>query len=242
MVLNHAYVYTHFEMGDSLICNGLIRFLLKHRINSITSISKTCNEESMRFMYRDVPNIDFLFFNTYDDSNLFIKDKDPRPLLKYGFEYISRHEHLEAASVQFDNMYYLQANIPFSCRWNEFYVQRDEQRELNLFKTYNVKENEYIFVHDVYSNESPPMKTEVITSGFPIVKPIIGLTNNIFDYLYLIENAKEIHCVCSSFKNLIDSFKITRPLFFHMNRGSFRNNKRWISTCRLTWTPIEYFK
>ena len=105
-----------------------------------------------------------------------------------------------------------------------------------------MREGDYIFIHDAYSNENPSMNLDVISKGFPIVKPIVGLTNNIFDYIYLIKNAKEIHCVCSSFKNLIDSLSdITCPLFFHKNRGSFKDNKRWISSCHLEWNHIEYF-
>jgi hypothetical protein len=227
-------------MGDSIICNGLIRHLLSCRVQKITLIAKTALEASMRFMYRDLPTLDFLFFNCYEEANDCLLKTNPRPLLKFGFEHISRHEHLEVAAIQFDEMYYRQANIPFEVRWDGFYVKRDNCRELDLFKHFNVKEGEYIFVHDTYSTETPPMRTEFITPGFPIIKPIKGLTDNIFDYLYLIENAKEIHCVCSSFKNLVDSFVVTPPLFFHKNRRSFRDNKRWISNCRGNWFHVSY--
>jgi hypothetical protein len=193
-------------------------------------------------MYRDVSQLNHLFFETYSEANEFIDKINPRPILKYGFEYISHHEHLIQTDLSFDAMYYHLANIPLSKRWDDFYVKRDIDREMKVFEQYKVKEKTYTFVHDTYSTENPKMKTEFITDLSSVIKPSEKITNNIFDYLYLIEHSKEIHCVCSSFKNLIDSFdNITVPLYFHKNRGSFKHNKKWISTCKLPWIHIEYF-
>ena len=228
-------------MGDSIICNGLVRHLLSTQTETITLIAKKSIENSMRFMYRDLPTLDFLFFDTYDAVAEFIKTNNPRPILKFGFEYISHHEHLASANIQFDQMYYHLANLPFSLRWDNFFVLRDHKREAELFEKFNIKEHDYIFVHDVYSTEIPFMKEGIFRKDLPIVKPIIGMTDTIFDYLYLIEHAAEVHCVCSSFKNLIDSLTTVHcPLFFHKNRGSFKDNKKWISSCRLDWIHIDY--
>jgi hypothetical protein len=47
------------------------------------------------------------------------------------------------------------------------------------------------------------------------IKP--SYTNNIFDYLKLIELSDEIHCIDSSFIHLIDSVKTNGKLFYHKN-------------------------
>ena len=240
--LPHCYIYTHFEMGDSIICNGLIRHLLT-KIDHITLFGKKKLEESMRWMYRDCSDVSLIFFETYEEANAYIQKNNPRPILKYGFEYISHYEHLKLSGLPFDAMYYQLANLPPSLRWDGFHVQRDMEREKAFFNTFGIKENEYIFVHDMYSTGPAFMKSDIFLPSYPIIKPIEGKTENIFDYLYLIENAKEIHCVCSAFKNLIDSMTTIKcPLFFHKNRGSFDKFKLWISSCGLDWKHVEYFK
>lgn len=237
MVLEHSYVYTHFEMGDSIICNGLIRNLL-HKIEYITLFGKKEYKDSMQWMYKDTKNIDILFFSTYKEANEFVICKNPKPILKYGFEYISQTEYLDVAGIQFDEMYYHLANIPFNKRWDDFYVQRNLDKEKSLFSKFDIKEKNYIFVHDSYSNETPSIK---LSTSDTIIKPINGLTTNIFDYMYLIENAKEIHCVCSAFKNLVDSMTTIKcPLYFHKNRSAFTESKRWISNCKLPWIHVNY--
>lgn len=243
MLLNDVtYIFTHFEMGDSIICNGLIRNL-SNIYKKIILFSKMEHKKSMEWMYRDMTNIEFLFFENYLQAEEFIKMVNPQPLHRIGFQLISDHKNLVKENCQFDEMYYKQTNIPFSKRWSDFYVKRDKNREYDFFKTFDIEEKKYIFVHNTFSNCNPEFNFNHVSKKFPVVKPIVGRTENIFDYLYLIENAYEIHCVCSSFKNLIDSFDIPSdiPLFFHINRPTFSHSKKWISSSKLPWKNIQYF-
>jgi len=47
----------------------------------------------------------------------------------------------------FDDTFYIQHNIPFEKRWSSFICERDLKSEMELFKKFNVKENEYVFIH-----------------------------------------------------------------------------------------------
>ena len=239
--MNHIFVFAHFEMGDSIICNGLVRNLAK--TNDITLFSKFINQESMTWMYRDLENLDFVFFDSYHEAENFIIKNDPNPLIRFGFEYITNPKNLESNNIQFDEMYYRLAGLPFEKRWSDFFVERDIEREKSILTKYGVVERDYVFVHDEYSNESPNFKYDLIEhKHLRVIKPNKCFTRNIFDYCYLIENAKEIHCTCSSFKNLVDSLKIENiPLYFHMNRSTFEKHPCWISSCNLNWTKVPYF-
>ena len=69
----------------------------------------------------------------------------------------------------------------------------------------------YIFVHDFCSDKTFNLKIE---SDLKVVKPTMG-DYSLMDYMKLIENAEEIHCIDSSFINMIDVSPLDRNLFFH---------------------------
>ena len=48
----------------------------------------------------------------------------------------------------FDESFYLQNNLPSNYRWEKFNVIRDIESEKELFSKFDVKENEYVFIHD----------------------------------------------------------------------------------------------
>lgn len=235
------FIFTHFEMGDSIICNGLVRNILKTLDEPITLFAKTIYKESMEWMYRDTSNLNLLFFQNYVEAEDFILKNSINPI-RYGFKYITDHSILVKENCHFDEMFYKLANIPFHKRWDDFYVNRDLNKEYDFFKTFGIKEREYIFIHNTCSNEIPPFNSNVIINKhLTVINPDIGKTNNIFDYCYLIENASEIHCTCSSFKNLTDSLpNVKSKLFFHLNRTCTLNNQMWLSSCKLDWERVLY--
>lgn len=227
---NKLYLYHHLGLGDHIICNSLVRHYSKLYTN-IYLFVKEHNFQSVSFMYRDLDNIQYIIgddeiaikvinhdLSLYKDK---IKIVDNIGNLSYfipdsGFFYDGRAEEEDVIiitnddnSKKFDECFY--KGFDFSKRWTDFYVKRDPEREIRLFEKYNVKENEYVFIHDDKDR------------GFNInlngIRPVIGLTDNIFDYLYLIENANEIHCIDSCFKLMIDSMEIDNKLFHYKNRN-----------------------
>jgi hypothetical protein len=55
------YIYPHLGLGDHLICNGLIREIIKKEPNeSYGIISKPHTATSVKFMYRDLENISII--------------------------------------------------------------------------------------------------------------------------------------------------------------------------------------
>lgn len=191
--MSELYIYHHLGLGDHIICNAIVRNCSKQN-DKIFLFVKSHNHESVKFMYRDLNNINYI---VGDDSlaENYIKDNNIINLLKIGFEKLNMN------TQHFDQSFYNQICMDFNRRWDDFYVKRDDERERKLFSYFNLTENEYIFVHD----DPGRNKVADVKSDYKIIKPISGLTNIIFDYLYLIRNAVEIHCVDSSFKNLIDS-------------------------------------
>jgi hypothetical protein len=56
------------------------------------------------------------------------------------------------------------------------------------------------------------------------------MNENIFNFIKIIEDAEEIHCMESSFKSLIDIYATTENIFYHDFRNQplgTRTNKKW---------------
>jgi hypothetical protein len=133
----------------------------------------------------------------------------------YAFYYGNR---LESDTFKyFDDSFYLQNNIPFANRWLNFHVERDLDSEQELFKQYDIKEGEYVFIHDDESRNFNIDESYIINKNLPIIRPKQSLTKNIFDYCYLMENSVESHFIDSSFKLIFDSLKLRNDnIFFHV--------------------------
>jgi hypothetical protein len=217
------YIYTHLGLGDHIICNGLVRSLIN--LNEEYSLFvKSHNRKTVEFMYRDLSNMNFI---EGDDAfvNQYIKENNipSENLIIAGF-----HNHPNSKS--FDESFYLQNNLPISTKWENFYVERDNILEKKLFEQFNVKENEYVFIHDDISRGYVIDENLVVNKDLKIIRPIQGLTDNVFDYCYLMEHSFESHFIDSSFRLIFDGMKLRNTnIFYHikMLNGSRRNNWDW---------------
>lgn len=109
-------------------------------------------------------------------------------------------------------------------------------REKELFKTFGIIENNYVLIHDDTNRTFEIDNEVVVNKDIPIIRPNRTLTNNIFDYCYLIENAKELHCIDSTFKLIADSINIkSKFLFYHLNRNQDYN---LYSSSKYDWIEV----
>jgi hypothetical protein len=208
------YIYHHLGLGDHIICNGLVRTLIRDDENYKMFV-KPHNKISVEFMYRDLKNLSFIegddaFANSYIINNRI----DSNDLIIAGF-----YTHPNA--IDFDDSFYLQNNINFEKRWSAFKVIRDVESELKLFKKYDVIENEYVFIHDDHDRNLYINEEHIINKNLKIIRPQKGFTDNIFDYCYLMEKSAESHFMDSSFRLIFDSLKLRDTnIFYHMNYDS----------------------
>jgi hypothetical protein len=201
------YIYHHLGLGDHIICNGLVREIISNN-EEYSLFVKPHNFDSIQFMYKDLPN---LYFILADDRFCveFLKNKEKKIIV--GFD--------SHPNIPWDEFFYFQHKIDFSKRWDSFKVTRDLDKELFLYDKLNPKNEEYILIHSKGSDNIDRIDYSVFKED---VKKIYveKHTNNIFDYLTLIEKAKEIHCIESSFQVMVDSFELNNKLYFHNNKNS----------------------
>jgi len=234
--MKNLYLHQHLGLGDQIICNGLTRYLCK-QYDTVFLFVYAHNMPSIKFMYRDLGNkmkfisvpksenwIDHIrFIDSF--KNIFRMDDH----IRIGYDY------LDKSSLCFDKAFYAQLQIPFQERFDGFYIERDKNKELIFFNNFNVKENEYIFIHEGGS-ENSSIDYNKIKSPLKQVMVNISLTSNIFDYYYLIEHAAEIHCVESSFLFMIDSMHTNGELISH--RYARKLTEKTIPTLQKKWRII----
>lgn len=198
--MNDVVIYQHLGLGDHIICNALVR----HYANVYEKIFLICkkhNYESVKFMYRDKLNIEIVF------------DMLNKNTIQIGFtnEYWNKKE-----SRRFDEQFYYTHNIEFNKRWDNFFVKRDLKREIDLYNKMMLNNKNYIFIHDDCSRDMKIDESLIDKNNCDIFKPDFSISNNIFDYLHIIEKAKEVHVIDSSFMFMIDSYdQINNNLFVH---------------------------
>lgn len=143
-----------------------------------------------------------------------------------------------------DIQLYSYYELPFSLRYTNFRLPKIIKGADELYHSL-IKNNEpYVLVHRCsgkYPNGIPiDINSFRKNSKLPDIKIVEikeGITNNMMQFVTLIKNASEIHCVPSSFHCLVDSMfdKTQAKLFFHdiradaiMKVNSFWNHHKWI--------------
>lgn len=188
------YIKHNLGLGDHIICNGIVREYAK--LGEVGIFCKERNRESVEFMYRD---IDVEIIDSEVKGN-------------FGPDYLDLTcigKAPDGFHGAFNDVFYSMAGLDKSKRRELFYVERDADLEDRIFDSYLVKPHEYAFVHDDTG----------IGIAIDGVRPRIGLTNNIFGYCKLIEMAKEVHCISSSFLWLTDAmFPDRMGLYHHTTR------------------------
>ena len=112
----------------------------------------------------------------------------------------------------FDEYFYRSINMDFEKMWTDYYCKRDMKSEKQLFDDLNLIEGEYIFIQEDVSRNILIDRNRIRTD-LKIVESDIKYS--IFEYQYILENAKEIHLMESSFKCLVDHLDIKGILYFH---------------------------
>lgn len=232
--MSSVLLYHHLGLGDHIMCHGIVREYCK-KYERVAVFSYPHNYVSVSFMYRDLKNItiikgDDAFARKYisDNASKFDKDKYDQVIF-LGFQYLDRN-----SGVPLEKQFYQIAGVDLAKKWDAFFIKRDLEREQSLFEQSTLGD-EYIFLH-----EDPARNYRIdrkkINEKYKILTPDKKLTENIFDYLTIIEKAKEIHVIDSSFMFLIDCLPYNNPnqkLYIH--RYSRENNEWQLPILKKDW-------
>lgn len=205
------YIFHHLGMGDHIISNGLVR-CLREQYKQVSVFCAPEHFESVNFMYRDDKNIIVVPVGGVSEINKYIRNNN---LEEKTIRVVAKPDHL----VSWDESFYTQLNINKQNRWDKFKILRDNEREKNLFDLINPKNEKFVLIHSAGSDGKDRIDYSKINESFMKIF-VKKYTENIFDFLYLVEKAEEVHCVQSSFHHLVDSLDLNDNIYFHTLKKS----------------------
>lgn len=232
--MNSIYIYHHLGLGDHILCNGLVRYFAE-LYERVYLFAKTHNLKNVSYMYRDLQNLKFIPMDN-SEVNFFMKVSPNNNYLIIGHEEL--HKKLKTENKTFDEIFYEMANLPFEDKWDKFYFQRNLEKEKDVYynKLKLKDREEYLFVHDDQKT-GRLIKSAYLSKKIKIINPADFKNIGIFDFIYTIEKAREVHVMDSSFSCLIDTMKIQKEnLFMHFY---VRTDNSPSPKFKLNWTIIK---
>ena len=196
-------IHTHLGLGDHFICCGLVRkIILKNEYEKYFIVCKKKNYNSVKYLFNDLKN-------TYaiEVEN----DKQVQQLLNADFDYF-KSAYREIPGKKFDYSFYNIPGYSIEDKLNYFKINRNTDKERDLINALGIN-GDYIFVHDISS--SGIFDLNIPSTNYKIVKPDPNLNFPAVYWLGVIEKAKQIHVIDSSFVSLIDLALKREELYFH---------------------------
>lgn len=208
----------HLGLGDAIMLNGMVRHFAEK--DDVCIFIQKQHEDSVRFMYRDLTNIKIKLLNSTDAQEMWSQvEGQILPLATYKLP----NQHWDFATsgplsemVNWAHSIYIQAGIPPKYMYSKFKVVRDRDSEIKY------EHGDYAFIHD---DVSRGMKIDTShTNIYRVTRDRLDSNSNIFDYLTVIENASEVHCMDSCYAWMINMMEIGNPSknFLHLNvKGNY---------------------
>lgn len=230
------YIYPHLGLGDHIICHGIVRNICTKYNNDIHElVTKPQFLTSLSFMYRDIKNLKFMSVQNDHEAHVILDPLPEKNKIYIGHHYL---QNLMNRGLGFDQAFYEQVGLNFQKRWTDFKIERDFNQEIEFFKKVNPP-SKYIFLHDGEERGLYIDRQKIKNQQLEVITPQTTIfTDNIFNYLTLIERAEEIHCFDSSFKLMIDSVLLDRPnLYYHVNLLNCARRPH-ITFSKLNWNLV----
>lgn len=218
LILHH-----HLGLGDHFVCNGLVH-KISEQYDLIYLPCKNHNFETVKYLYSESPRIEVFKIKgeEHREVKLFSLYIDA-PILRVGFD--------KCDSNDWEKSFYRQVDVDFCERYNSFRVPKNLPDDV-----LKLPDKKYLLVHN-QSSENFDYKIDIENKNNYELVYVKKVTNNIFSYLNLLNNAEEIHCVPSSFYCLVDGmFKSgSKKLFYHDIRINSNQN-----IDKTKWKIINY--
>ena len=218
----------HMGLGDHICLNGLVRYALSDvGFEKIIVFCKHPYEDMVAEMYSDDPRINVVSVGKVNSAHEetaavveYIKKlNDSCVYLRLGFE---RYNAVQAANPEYscDKCFYEMANVPYQTRWTHFKFQRSNSEEERVYNKLNPHNKPFVFVHD-----DPSRGYEISLSSDKLGDRIIvknDITESLFSFVKILEQAEEIHCMESSFRCLLEALQpqAKRLVFYDTLRPS----------------------
>lgn len=233
------------DLGDYFVHSGVVNYYAD-RCQQLHLPVTYKSYDTITCLYSEHPNIITVRLRPEEEQEYVDMHKLSRVVVEW--EMIFRFVNGHYTALLWDEQIYTHFELPFSLRYTNFRLPKNLPGSDALFeKLYTGRP--YILVHTGTGQHPNGLPVNIenfrLANNLPqdvdIIEIIPSRTSNMLDYVKLIENAAEIHCVNSSFYCLVDGmYHRTRgTLFFHDIRASsiVRVNSEWNNRC---WKIVYY--
>jgi len=229
--MDNVFIFHHLGLGDHILCNAIVRTYCE-QYKKVFLFVKPENHKNVAYMYRDLTNLKLIVMADPEIKQFIsINPNNNYKIIGITKPFFDKYNAGDYGS--FDRGFYAVAGVPFEDRCGKFYFQRDLEKEKDAYyNVFGLKDGEeYAVIHD-----DPPrgrvFKEKYIPQGIKLIHPIEFKEVGIFDFIYTLENAKEVHVMNSSFSCLIDTMLLqTKALFLHeyarINMGNHEFMLKW---------------
>jgi hypothetical protein len=209
-------------LGDLIIALPIALYYKEHGYDEI--LWPIC-EEFMSTMTQAAPWITWIplktdprgeFFYAKAEKNLKYRDCDEVICL---YQYLSNMPELSDPDLfpilKFDQYKYARAGVPFKFKQRlAECIVRDPAVEQALYDRV-VTQDKYIVVHLEGSDKRVDLDfSEAESAGYQVIEIKEGVTDNIFDWLLVLEGAEELYLLDSCFANMVDGLDMHRNKWF----------------------------
>ncbi len=189
----------HLGLGDAVICSGLVTFLSKSGKITVPCYEK--NYQNIKSFFHNNANV-VVRIVSGDEEIQTIADSEPS--IKLGCFIKDRKE--DKGHLQFSELFYSDANVPFEERHTSCPLPD------NSYAVPQVKTNADVLVCESGSAGEFKVRQSFLNDK-NIIRP--SMEFKLLAYAEVIKNAKEIHCIESSFLQLCEYLPTTGKLFYH---------------------------
>ena len=238
-------------LGDAFVMNPIVHHYAR-MCKTLYYPARGEYFETLKCLYQEYPNIEVWRFYSNDQEDVFLKTYPDvihlksLPLITQEID--RKNCELEKIQIHWQQQLYENWDIPFKMRYLDFHMPKTVAGSAELYAWLTEGVDDYILVHRYASDHPDGIAIDV--PGYRALKGLApkkiieirpGQTENMLQYKKLIENAAEIHCVASSFFNLVDSmiFDIKGvPIFHDIRKNSLMKvNSRWNE---YKWQVVTY--
>jgi hypothetical protein len=244
--LENIFFIGPMSLGDCFVVNGLAHYF-GDRCNELHYPVRPVYFKTIQSLYRNFPHIKVVALDPLDGGeNQYVEE---HKLVR-----LTRADPLVCVMINgvivkplWDEQLYNNYDLPFSIRYSHAKIPEYVEGANELYQKLSGG-NPYIIVNRL-SGEHPDgipidiagFRRSVGLPDLPIIEITEGITDDMMQYIHLIQNAAEIHTVPTGFFHLVDSMynRTNAKLFYHDARAStlIRINCSWN---KYRWTVVAY--
>ena len=244
LTYDRLYFVAAMSLGDNFIYSGVAHHYAD-RCYELHIPVEPRFEKTMRCLYQDFPNIKIISALSHEQEIQYIRENQLAKItMSTPFFTV-----INGVSVcpLWDEQVYTHFELSFSLRYKNFRLPKYIDGAEELYQKLSGGEP-YILIHrrtglhpDGMPINIPAFRMANNLPDINIIEITEGITDNMMQFVPLIERAQEIHCVSSSFRCLVDSIynRTTGILFYHEARANTleRVNSRWNN---YSWQIVRY--